>query len=88
MSVLLGLFFVCSGTLAVAVIALSWHRYAPLIHILGAELRKAPGVQEMRLSVKQHVLLRLRPNRPLRHAQRRKPTRHRLRGRLRRRAVA
>lgn len=89
MSVMLGLSFAAFGVLALAAMLATWRRYAPHIAGLRRALRQPPATREIRLTVLEHALVRLRPNRgPMRHQHRPKPIKHRLHGARPRRTAA
>jgi hypothetical protein len=87
MSVLLSLTFGCAGLLAVAAMLASWRAYAPLIASLRDGVASRSDVGEVRLSIREHVLVSVRSSRR-RTVSRQKPIRHRTRSRQARRAAA
>jgi Tfp pilus assembly protein PilV len=89
MSVMLGLLFILIGLLALASMVASWRQFGPAIAALRAERRADPQSAELRLTLIEHVLVRLRANRgPLRHRHRPKPIVHRSNGRRPSRSIA
>lgn len=87
MSVLLSLTFGCAGLLAVATMLASWRTYAPLIASLRDGVARPRDVREVRISLREHVLVSVRSSRR-RTVSRQKPIRHRTRSRHARRAAA
>jgi hypothetical protein len=87
MSVLLSLTFGCAGLLAIAAMLASWRAYAPLIASLRDGVASLRDVGEVRLSLREHVLMSIRSSRR-RTVSRRKPIRHRTRSRHARRVAA
>lgn len=87
MSVLLSAIFLCAGLFAITAMLTSWRAHAPRIAGMRAELTSPSGARELRLSLREHVVVAVQSRRR-RSVSRVKPIRHRAKSRASRREAA